>query len=54
MKSAMVGSRGQPTSTDTARQAAISRTPEPRSRVTKKKTEPATWLAAPKRRSRNS
>ena len=34
---------------DTARAAAISRTPEPSRRVTKKKIEPVTWLAVPKR-----
>jgi hypothetical protein len=39
---------------DTARLAAISRTPEPASRVMKKNTEAVTWVARPKRWARNS
>ena len=49
VKSAIVAQSGQPTSSATARAAAMSRTPDPRRRVMKKKTEPVTWLAWPKR-----
>jgi hypothetical protein len=54
VKRVMVTHSGQPTSTATARAAAISRTPEPRRRVMKKKREPVTWLACPNRKRRNS
>ena len=54
VKSVMVAQSGQPTRTETASAAAMSRTPEPSSRVMKKKMEPVTWLAAPKRCLRNS
>ncbi len=54
MKSASVAQSGQPMRMDTAKAAAMSRTPEPRSRVTKKKREPVTWLAAPNRCRKNS
>jgi hypothetical protein len=39
---------------ETARAATMSRTPEPASRVTKKKMEAVTELARPKRSARNS
>ena len=50
----MVGASGQPKMTATARQAAMSLTPEPASRVMKKSTEAVTWLRWPKRWPRNS
>ena len=54
VKTAIVGMSGQPRSTDTASAAAMRRTPDPASRVTKKKIEPVTWLAIPNRIARNS
>src|SRR5262249_17366231 len=54
VKSTMVAGKDQPTSTATATEAAMSRTPDPKRRVMKKKIEPVTWLERPKRYSRNS
>ena len=50
----MVGIMCQPTSTLTARQAAMRRTPDARRRVMKNSTEPAYWVSGPKRWRRNS
>ena len=44
----------QPTSSETAMAVAVSRAPEPVSRVRKKKSEPVTCVARPKRSRRNS
>ena len=54
MKSAIVGSSGQPIRIETASAATIKRTPEPSRRVTKKKRDAVTWLAWPNRWARNS
>ena len=54
MNIASVGASGQPMRIATASAAAMRRTPEPASRVTKKKIEAVTWVARPKRWARNS
>jgi hypothetical protein len=53
MKSAIVGPIRQPIRIETASAAAMSRTPEPIRRVTKKKRDAVTWLAWPNRWARN-
>ena len=50
----MLGASGHPSMMETARQAAMSRTPEPAIRVMKKRIEAVTWLRCPKRWPRNS
>jgi hypothetical protein len=54
MKSTMTGAIGHPISTDIARQAAMSRTPEPMSRVTKKNSDAVVWVSRPNLTPRNS
>ena len=53
-KIAIVSGSDHPSRIETARHAAISRTPEPARRVTKKKIDAVTWLCCPKRCPRNS